>query len=90
MDEDSVKRFLRYYWRDLVDFALSLAQLDNRELEAVRLCGIQRLTIENAAEAAKPPVSVNTMQSRWAAARKRLAKAWGGYEWVKILADTVE
>lgn len=90
MSEEIVVRFLRYYWAALVDFALDIAQLDEREREAVQLCGRRRLTIERAAEEANPPVSVNTMQSRWKNARRRLCRAWNGIEWIRLLADTVE
>lgn len=88
MSDERIRKFLRYYWAALVDFALDLAQLDDAELQAVRLCGRRRLTIEAAAEAAE--VSVNTMQTRWSHARKRLSRAWSGIEWIEILADTVE
>lgn len=88
MDDSKVKLFLRYYWRDIVTFALDLAELDDNEREAVELCGRHRMTIEQAAERAG--VSVNTMQARYSKARKRLAKAWQGIEWIELLADTVE
>ena len=84
----TVKKFLRYYWGDLVEYALDLAQLDDNERQAVELCGRRRLTIEQAAEEAE--VSVNTMQARWSKARKRLARCWAGLEWVHTLADTVD
>lgn len=90
MTDDTVKRFLRYYYAPLVDFALDLAQLDDREREAVELCGRRRKSIEEAAELAAPPVSVNTMQTRWSNARRRLRRAWAGVEWVQLLADTVD
>lgn len=88
MPDDVVRRFLRYYYRPIVAFAIDLAELDAREREAVELCGLMRLTIETAAEAAD--VSRNTMQARWIRARKRLARAWTGLEWVKVLADLVD
>ena len=90
MDDETVRKFLRYYWSDLVDFAIDLARLDDKELEAVELCGKHRMTIEKAAEVAQVPCSVNTMQARWTNARKRLGKVWGKIEWIQLLADTVE
>lgn len=87
MDDETVKRFLRYYWSGIVDYAIDLANLDERELQAVELCGRRRLTIERAAEEAE--VSVNTMQARWSSARHRLRFAWAGIPWIQILADTV-
>lgn len=90
MNDERVKRFLRYYWRDLVEFAIDLANLNQVELEAVRLIGIQGNTIEKASEIVFPQVSVNTMQSRWSKARKRLIKAWAGIEWIEMLSQTVE
>ena len=86
--DEIVRRFLRYYWRGIVDYAVDLAELDEKELEAVELCGRQRLTVERAAEVAD--VSANTMQSRWTRARARLWRAWCGLEWVAILAATVD
>lgn len=90
MDEATVRKFLRYYWAGLVDFALDLAELDDAEREAVVLCGRRRLTVEKAAETAVIPCSVNTMQNRWSKARKRLCRAWNGIEWISVLADKVE
>lgn len=88
MQDSTVKRFLRYYCSDIVDYALDMSALDDAERQAVELCGRRRLTIEKAAEYAD--VSVNTMQSRWSRARKRLAHSWSGVEWVQVLADTVD
>lgn len=88
MDDYKVRLFLRYYWRDLVTFAIDLAELSAVERQAVELCGRQRLTIEQASEQAD--VSVNTMQARWSKARKRLSKAWHGIEWIELLAEQVE
>lgn len=73
-----------------MSFAIDLAELDDKEREAVELCGRKRLTIEQAAEAANPPVSPNTMQTRWRCARMRLRRVWADIEWINILADTVE
>ena len=87
MPDDAIKKFLRYYWRGIVDFALDLAALNDRERQAVELCGIRGMTIEQAAEVAD--VSPNTMQTRWSNARKRLSRAWSGIEWIAVLADTV-
>ncbi len=85
MDDSLVKKFLRYYYPGIVDFALSLASLSDKELQAVNLCGKRGLTIEQAAEEAE--CSVNTMKTRWATARKRLGKAWAGVEWIEIIAN---
>lgn len=85
---DDVLKFLRYYWRGLVDYALDLAELDDRELQAVELCGRKRMTIEQAAEAAG--VSVNTMQARWSSARRRIVRTWSNIEWIRVLAETIE
>ena len=90
MDDKTVRRFLRYYWSSLVDFAIDLAELDDDEAEAVQLCGRRRLSVEKAAELARIPCSVNTMQSRWSKARKRLCRAWNGIEWISVLADKVD
>ncbi len=90
MDDKTVRKFLRYYWAALVDFAVDIAELDDDECEAVQLCGRRRLTVEKAAEMAHIPVSVNTMQNRWSKARKRLCKAWNGIEWIALLAETVD
>ena len=88
MCDNDIRRFLRYYYKPIVDFALDLAELDDRERQAVQLCGRRRLTIEQASEEAG--VSVCTMQTRWANARKRLQKSWQGLEWVQKLAECVD
>lgn len=88
MDDYKVKKFLRYYWRDIVEFALDLANLSDHEREAVDLIGIRGLTIEYASE--RCDVSVKTMQSRYSRARKRLSRAWAGIKWIEVLADTME
>ena len=88
MNDEKVKKFLRYYYSGIVGFALALAALNDREEEAVKLCGRRGLTIEQAAEIAD--VSPNTMKSRWESARKRLQKAWNGIEWIEIITETVE
>lgn len=88
MDSKAVERFLRYEYKPIVDFALDIVELDDKELEAVKLCGRKRMTIEAAAEMAQ--VSTNTMQSRWSSARRRLARAWGGMEWIELIAETVK
>lgn len=90
LDEKLMYKFLRYYWKDVVSFAIDLAELDDKEKEAIELCGRRRLTIEQAAESASPPVSVNTMQNRWSKAKWRLRFVWGGLDWVRVLAETVE
>jgi len=90
MSDEDVRKFLRYYWRELVKFAIDYANLNDHEREAVELCGIREMTIEQASECASPQVSVNTMQSRWSNARKRLARAWQGIDWIQTLADTVK
>ena len=88
MTDDDVKKFLRYYWKDLVYFALDLANLSEVERESVRLIGMEGNTIERASEMANPPVSVNTMQSRYSTARKRLIRVWSGIDWIEILAKS--
>lgn len=90
MDDATVRRFLRYYRNDIVDFSIDIARLDDNEIEAVNLCGRRRLTVEQAAEQSRIPCSVNTMQNRWHRARKRLCKAWSGIEWITMLANTVD
>ena len=86
MTDEDVKKFLRYSWRDLVIFALDLANLNDSEMEAIKLIGIEGKTIERASELVRPQVSTNTMQARYSAARKRLQRCWSGIEWIEVLA----
>lgn len=88
--EDEIIKFLRYPYKGVVNYALDLVQLSKKEREAVMLCGVQKMTVEEAAEAARPQVSRNTMQKRWSDARSQLIRAWSGIEWIETLANTVE
>ena len=80
MSEDQVILFLRYPSTDLVEFALSLANLGWKEETAINLCARRGMTQEVAAE--KAGYSVDAMQRWYRAGIKKLMTAWSGHEWI--------
>lgn len=84
MEEEDVKRFLRYPSAALVEFALALANLTWQEELALNLCGRKGMTQERAAEQAG--YSVDTVQRWYRSGIKKLCAAWSGQDWIlKVL-----
>lgn len=84
MNEELVKRFLRYPSAQLVSFALTLANLTWQESKAIELCGQRGMTQEAAAEYIDR--SVDSMQKWYRSAIKKLSVAWANCSWIsKIL-----
>lgn len=80
MTEETVKVFLRYPSKPLVDFALAQVNLSWQEERAVDLCGRKRMTQEKAAEMAD--CSVDSMQRWYRAGIGKLVTAWADSDWI--------
>ena len=81
MDEADVVSFLRCPYAELVDFAVSLANLTRKEAEVVRLCGRLKYTQAETAEAML--CSEDAVQQWYKAAKYKLKMAWSGRTWIK-------
>ena len=81
MDKPTVIRFLRIPDAGVVDYALSLANLTQRERMAVEMCLRLGMTQEAAAE--KADVSVDAMKKWMADGLKKLETAWDGSWWIR-------
>lgn len=74
MKESDVILILRYPSARFVEYALSFANLTQREETAMNLCGRRGMTQERAAE--KADISVDTMQRWYRAGIEKLVAAW--------------
>lgn len=85
MDKRRVLQFLQYEDKELVDFAVSLANLNWKESLAIDLCGRKQYTQDLAAE--KSGYSVDAVQRWYSSGMKKLGNAWDRRIWVeKIIA----
>lgn len=80
MSEAEITKFLRCPYGNLVEYALSIANLTWQESLAIKLCGRQKYTQEKAAELAD--YSVDAMHLWYRSAIKKLLAAWGSQEWI--------
>lgn len=80
MTEDDVKRFLRCPYAQLVELALTFANLTWKERAAIDLCARQGYTQEEAAERAG--YSVDAIQRWYRAGMLKLSAAWAGSAWI--------
>lgn len=83
MQNAEIVRFLRSPSAPLVDFAVSSANLTNKEAMAILMCGRQAMTQEEAAEAAG--YSVDAMHKWYRSGVKKLNTAWTGQWWIEKL-----
>lgn len=83
MDERKVVAFLRCPSSELVELAISMANLTWKENIAINLCGRQAKTQEKAAE--EVDCSVDAMQKWYRAAISKLAVAWDSTWWINKL-----
>lgn len=84
IDEEQVVSLLRCPAAGLVDYAVSIANLNWKEATAIDLCGRKAMTQERAAEAAG--YSVDAMQRWYRSGISKLLQAWTGVWWIdKIL-----
>ena len=81
--EKDVVQLLRMPDADLVNFMISLANLDHREAVAIDLCGRKAYTQEEAAEAIDR--SPDAVQKWYRAGIKKLRAAWSARWWIEKL-----
>ena len=80
MNKSQIIRFLRCPAAGVVDYAVSMANLTQKELMAVTLCCRQGLTQETAAE--QIDVSVESIKKWVESGIKKLDAAWDGSWWI--------
>lgn len=85
MTDKEVVRFLRCPASELVELAISRANLTERELQAVTLIGRRGMTQEAAAE--QLDRSVDGVHLWYRSAVQKLALCWDGIWWVRKLID---
>lgn len=85
MTEYQIVKFLKAPSIDIIDFAISRANLTWKEALAVDLCARRGYTQESAAEHAG--YSVDAMQKWYRSALAKLAAAWGDTWWIVAIAD---
>ena len=85
MNKSQIIKFLRCPAAGVVDYAVGLANLTQKELMAVNLCCRQGMTQEAAAEEAD--VSVEAVKKWMEAGTRKLATAWDGSWWILRLID---
>lgn len=81
MSEAEITKFLRCPYGNLVEYALSIANLSWQESLAINFCGRQKYSQERAAELAG--YSVDAVHLWYRAGIKKLLIAWGAQEWIK-------
>lgn len=81
--EKQAVQLLRLPDAGLVDYMISLANLDRRELSAIDLCGRKAYTQEEAAELLDR--SPDAVQRWYRAGIKKLRTAWSGTWWIDRL-----
>lgn len=84
MTKPQIIAFLRCPSTQIVDLAISMANLTEKEEAAVRICGQHAMTQEAAAE--KLQVSVNGLQRWLYSGMKKLEQSWSGVWWIEKLA----
>lgn len=83
MDRKDTVKFLRYPSTQLVDLAISMANLTIKEEHIIRLYAQKGMTQEQIA--GREDVSVNAVQ-RWIyAAEDKLVACWSGVNWIQTL-----
>lgn len=85
MQQDTVKRFLRYPDRELVAHAMARVNLEDKELRAITACDMRGLTQEQAAE--EMDRSVDAVQRWHREGLRKLAAVWDAVPWIQQLAN---
>ena len=83
MEDADVIAFLRCPYAELVDFALTLANLTRKEAAVVQLCGRLKYTQAEAAE--EMLCSEDAVQQWYKAAKYKLKMAWAGRAWIILI-----
>lgn len=74
MEKCEIKKVLNCPYRELLEMALNMVNLKNKELEVIKLVDIQGETQEKTAELLE--CSVNTVKNHRNKAFKKLGKVW--------------
>lgn len=85
MTHSQIVRFLRSPSSELVDFAISLANLDKKESAVIQLCGRKGFTQEEAAEILDR--SPDAIQKWWRSGVLKLKSAWDGRWWIQRIIE---
>ena len=80
-----VLQFLRCPSSELVDFALTLANLDRKEAAVIEICGRKAYTQEEAAEILDR--SPDAVQKWWRSGISKLQTAWSGRWWIEKIIE---
>ncbi len=84
--DQQIIKFLRCPSNEIVDFALSIVNLDKRELSVINLCGKKAYTQEEAAEHLDR--SVDAVQKWWRSGMKKIKAEWSARWWItKLMSD---
>lgn len=83
MEQRDIITFLNYPERGLVDYAVSCANLNALELQAIEHRVFLGETVEAAAEALF--VSPETIKRRSASGYDKLNRSWSGKNWISTL-----
>lgn len=81
--EKQIVQLLRMPDAGLVDYMVSIANLDRRESLAIDLCGRKAYTQEEAAE--RIDRSTDAVQKWYRSGMRKLRTAWAGKWWIKKL-----
>ena len=81
--EKQIVQLLRMPDAGLVDYMVSIANLDRRESLAIDLCGRKAYTQEEAAE--RIDRSTDAVQKWYRSGMRKLRTAWSGKWWIKKL-----
>lgn len=82
MERKDIKTILKTPYPDILDFALSLVKLTDKELEAITYVDIKGNTEERTAEILD--VSPRHIQDLRARAYKKLSKIWSSHKFINI------
>lgn len=74
MEKSEIKKVLNTPYKELLEMALNMVSLKNKELEVIKLVDIQGETQEKTAELLE--CSVNTVKNRRNRAFEKLGKVW--------------
>lgn len=83
MTKTQIVAFLRCPSAQIVDVAIAIANLTEKEEAAIRLCGQHAMTQEAAAE--KMECSTNGLQRWYYSGIEKLIQAWTGVWWIEKL-----
>lgn len=89
-EEDRTVKFLRCSASALVDLALEMANLTDKERIAVELCGRRGLTRDEAVEELQKtstPREIDAVKRWYRSGIKKLCVAWSGLYWIDAILE---